>query len=179
MPTYQAGTEVAIEQYGVLKKELEKITSDRRIIAQQMAIAMRYAIKPTFAAFEQYVNAIPVVTGNLRAAVSQKVKKYNLTGNVVGLVGFYRERRGKRSPDQKGRDRAYHQHLVEYGTQYRKTSSGANRGASPRGGTKGIQPLTLAYKQTIGIVNSRLVQKTPKVLEATYRKLEKIKAKGR
>lgn len=174
---YAAGTQVSIPQYAELQRELSKITTNRKIIAQQMAIAMRFAVKPTKKALERYVNNLPVYTGNLRRAVASKVKQYNQSGNAVGLVGFFAERKGKRKPDQKGRDRAYHQHLVEYGTKLRKTKTGASRGISPPGGTKGIPPLRTAYKDTIAQINGRLKQKAPKVIEGAYKKLAKFKAK--
>lgn len=177
MARFRKGTEVSIEQYGVLMRELKKITSDKKIISQKMAVAMRFAIKPTFEMFKRYVEGIPKKTGNLASAAASKVKRYNQSGNVVALVGYFKERRGKKKPDKKGRDRAYHQHLVEYGTKMRKTKSGASRGISPPGATPGIEPMTVAYKNTVGQVNSRIVQKTPGVLKSVYKQLEKIKAK--
>ena len=173
MSQYQQDTEVLIPQYGVLRRTLQEITDDRKLVAEQMAIAMRFAIKPTFRKLEQYVNALPEVTGNLRRAVASKVKKYSKSGNVVGLVGYRKERKGKDKPDERGRDRAYHQHLIEYGTAFRTTKTGASRGISPRGGTKGVPPMTTAYKETIATVNSRLIQKSQKVVDGTYKKLRK------
>lgn len=177
MARFRKGTEVSIEQYGVLMRELSKITKDKKIIAQKMAVAMRFAIKPTFQMFKRYVENIPRDTGNLASAAASKVKKYNRTGNVVALVGYFKSKRSKDKPDKKGRDRAYHQHLVEYGTKMRKTRSGASRGISPPGATPGIEPMSVAYKNTVGQVNSRIVQKTPGVLKSVYRQLEKIKSK--
>ena len=173
---YAAGTQVSIPQYAQLQRELSKITSDKRLIAQKMAVAMRFAIKPTTKALEGIVSAIPRKTGNLRAAVASKVKSYKNSGNAVALVGYVKERRGQKTPDKKGRDRAYHQHLIEYGTKKRKTRKGANRGISPVGATPGVQPIATAYRNTIGNVNNRIKQKTPSVLKSVYKKLEQIRA---
>lgn len=181
MARYHKGTEVEIVNYRAILNELEKITNDKKLIAQKMAVVMRFATKPTYDALERYVSAIPEKTGNLRRAVAnkagQKVKAYKQSGNAVALVGYFKEKKNpKKKPDKKGRDMAYHQHLIEYGTKKRKTKSGANRGLSPRGGTPGIQPMTTAYKNTIGQVDSRILQKTPSVIKSVYKKLEKFKA---
>jgi hypothetical protein len=180
--SYRKGTEVEITQYKAILRELQKITDDKGLIAQNMAVAMRFAIKPTYETFKRYVSGIPQKTGNLRRAVESnagiKVKAYKQSGNAVGLVGYFKDKKNpKKKPDKKGRDMAYHQHLIEYGTKNRKTRSGANRGISQPGGTPGIEPLQIAYRNTIGQVNSRLVQKTPSVIKSVYKKLEKFKAK--
>jgi hypothetical protein len=178
---YVAGTQVSIPQYAQLQRELSKITTDKQLIAQNMAVAMRFAVKPTYETLRRYVSGIPQKTGNLRRAVEDKagikVKAYKQSGNAVGLVGYFKDRKNpKKKPDKKGRDMAYHQHLVEYGTKNRKTRRGANRGISPPGGTPGVEPMQTAYRNTIGQVNSRLVQKTPGVLKRVYKKLEKFRA---
>ena len=182
MARYRKGTEVEIAQYNEIFRALRKITSDKGLIAQKMAVAVRFAIKPTYEALKRYVSGIPQKTGNLRRAVENnagiKVKAYKQSGNAVGLVGYFKDKKNpKKKPDKKGRDMAYHQHLIEYGTKNRKTRSGANRGISPPGGTPGIEPMQIAYRNTIGQVNSRLVQKTPSVIKSVYKKLEKFKAK--
>jgi len=179
---YRKGTKVEIAQYNEIFRALRKITSDKALIARKMAVAVRFAIKPTYETFERYVSGIPQKTGNLRRAVENKagtkVKEYKQSGNVVGLVGYFKDKKNpKKKPDKKGRDKAYHQHLVEYGTKNRRTRSGANRGISPPGGTPGIEPMQIAYRNTIGQVNSRLVQKTPGVIKSVYKELEKFKAK--
>lgn len=171
---YVEGTEVSIPQYAELQKELAKITSNKRLIAQATAGVMRFAVKPTHKSLENIVSAIPRKTGNLRAAVALKVKSYKNSGNAVAMVGFVKERRGNKKPDQKGRDRAYHQHLIEYGTKNRKTRKGANRGISPVGGTPGVKPLLTAYGNTVGNVGSRITQKTPSALQKILKKLEQM-----
>lgn len=177
MPKFHSGTDIAIPQYGVLLQELNRITQDKKLIANKMAVAMRYATKPTFQQLERNVNKVGMVSGNLRRAVSQKVKKYPISGNAVGLVGYFAAGRGKKKPDAKGRDKAYHQHLVEYGTKPRKTGSNANRGRMPVGGSAGFPPLADAYRDTIGQVNNRLIDKSTKVINSLMKQLQK--AKGR
>lgn len=177
MPSFHSGTDIAIPQYGVLLKELNRITQDKKVIANKMAVALRYAMKPTLQQLERNVNKVGMVSGNLRRAVSQKVKKYPVSGNAVGLVGYFAAGRGKKKPDAKGRDKAYHQHLVEYGTKPRKTASNANRGRMPVGGSAGFPPLADAYRDTIGQVNNRLIDKSTKVINSLMKQLQK--AKGR
>lgn len=181
MAKYRQGTEVKIEQYQAILRELNKITDDKKLISQKMAVVMRFATKPTYEALSRYVSAIPEKTGNLRRAVlnkaGHKVKSYRQSGNAVALVGYFKEKKNpKKKPDGKGRDKAYHQHLIEYGTKRRKTRSGANRGISPPGGTPGVEPMAVAYRTTVGQVDSRILQKTPGVLKSVYKKLEKFKA---
>lgn len=181
MAKYRQGTEVKIEQYREVQRALQNITDDKKLIAHKMAVVMRDATKPTYAALMRYVSGIPQTTGNLRKAVldgaGHKVKRYYKTGNAVALVGYFKEYKNpKKKPDGKGRDRAYHQHLVEYGTKNRKTKTGANRGISPPGATPGIEPMAVAYRTTVGQVDSRIVQKTPSVIKSVYKRLEKFKA---
>lgn len=63
-------------------------------------------------------------TGNLLRAVTIKVKRYTKDGNAVALVGFAatgKKRVPKSAKKEKGKDRAFHQGFLEFGTKPRKT----------------------------------------------------------
>lgn len=95
--------------------------------------ALRKAARPGIAALQSQVLALGRVTGNLLASVNKVERKYtnNKAGIPVGLVavGF---RRPVNAGSQKmaesafggsvkyGPNRAYHSHLVEYGTKPRR-----------------------------------------------------------
>lgn len=115
MANRQAVT-VEIPHYKVLLAELEKITTNKKLIAQSMGPTVRYASKPTYDALRSNVSKVGKVTGNLRAAVAIKVKTYSKSGNAVGMVGFVRAGTGSDKQKRKGKSNAYHQHLVEFGT---------------------------------------------------------------
>ena len=110
---------VEIPHYKVLLAELEKITNNKKLIAQSMGPAVRYATKPTYDALRSNVSKVGTVTGNLKAAVAIKVKTYSKSGNAVGMVGFIRAGTGSDKQKKKGKSNAYHQHLVEFGTKER------------------------------------------------------------
>lgn len=96
--------------------------------------ALKKAAKPGKAALEANVRAIGQVTGNLLASITEKGKSY--TNNKfrvpvsVIVIGFRRPVGGgaQRTADSafggsvmKGPNRAYHSHLVEFGTKGRRT----------------------------------------------------------
>jgi hypothetical protein len=65
-------------------------------------------------------------TGNLLRAVTLKVKRYPKDGNAVALVGFAatgKKKIPKGAKKEKGKDRAYHQGFLEFGTKPRQTKS--------------------------------------------------------
>ena len=112
--------------------ELKKLPAD--ISNKYQAKALRKAAKPGKAALEANVRAIGQVTGNLLASVSDRTRKYTnnkakLPVSVV-VIGFRRptgagsQRAAKPAfaggSVQKGPNRAYHSHLVEFGTSGRR-----------------------------------------------------------
>lgn len=113
--------------------ELKKLPAD--ISNKYQRQALKKAAVPGKQALQTNVRAIGQVTGNLLASVSDKGKsytnnKYKLPVSVV-VVGFRRPVGGgaQRSAVPafaggsvlKGPNRAYHSHLVEFGTQGRRT----------------------------------------------------------
>lgn len=95
--------------------------------------ALKKAAEPGLQALRRNVAGLGEVTGNLLAAVTAKSKEYtnNRRGIPVGVivVGFRRPTNAKSQKMatpafaggtvMKGPNRAYHSHLVEYGTQRR------------------------------------------------------------
>jgi HK97 gp10 family phage protein len=95
--------------------------------------AIRAALQPAKARLMQLTPVGP--TGNLRAAIAIKTKRYSKTGNAVGLVGY---RVAGRAPAEsaaggtvlvakgKSKDRAFHQGFVEFGTRQRRVDTFSN-----------------------------------------------------
>jgi HK97 gp10 family phage protein len=112
--------------------ELKKLPAD--ISNKYQRRALKKAAKPGKAALEANVRAIGQVTGNLLASITEKGKSY--TNNKfrvpvsVYVIGFRRPVGGgsQRTAEtafggsvMKGPNRAYHSHLVEFGTKGRRT----------------------------------------------------------
>ena len=106
---------------------------DKRFTAAALKDALQKAIVPAETRLRELTPVGP--TGNLRAAVMSLAKAYTKNGNAVGLIGYRRSsKRGSESAaggkvrvsSGKAGDRAYHQWLIEYGTQARVVSKFSN-----------------------------------------------------
>ena len=107
--------------------------------AQVMAPIIRKAIKPTV----NYLRYITPVgpTGNLKRAVSSKVVQYKQDGVSVGIVGYTRAAKASSASAaggsvRAGKDRAFHQWLVEFGTDERKITQAKPRVYARKSPTK-------------------------------------------
>jgi hypothetical protein len=106
---------------------------DKQFTAVALKDALQKAIAPAESRLRELTPLGP--TGNLRAAVMSLAKAYTKSGNAVGLIGYRRSgNRGavsaaggrvRVSSGSEG-DRAYHQWLIEYGTQARVVSKFSN-----------------------------------------------------
>lgn len=89
---------------------------------KHMGAAIRRTLKPGLTALRSTTPRGP--TGNLRRAISSKVKTY-ANGGAVGLVGYTAAGSGKAKAAggtvKKGRDRAFHMGFLEFGTRDRHT----------------------------------------------------------
>jgi hypothetical protein len=108
---------------------------DKDISLKYQAKALKKAAKPGLDALRQQVGKIGSVTGNLAASVARRDRKYtnNRRGIPVSVevIGFRRptgvgsQRTAKPAfaggSVLKGPNRAYHSHLVEFGTTGRRT----------------------------------------------------------
>jgi len=97
------------------------------ISAKYLGAALRKASEPALKALRAEVDKRKKtsVTGNLRRAISTKVKRYSRTGNAVALIGFAAVS-GKRVPKEgqgRAKDQAFHAGLIEFGTKNRVTKS--------------------------------------------------------
>ncbi len=129
------------------KKEAAKVIGD----------AIKKAIQPAFNRLREVTPVGP--TGNLRRAVSQKVKPYPRTGVAVGLIGY---RRAGSDPSEEtagsvrtGPDRGFHQWWLEFGTKQRGV---------PGRRTKTRQPVAREYDRrspTKPFVRTRVLNGKP------------------
>lgn len=94
----------------------------KRVSATLLASAIAKAIQPTYERLQAITPVGP--TGNLRRAISKKTKAYPKSGNAVGLVGYTRSGTARSESAQggkvqRGKDRAFHQGFIEFGTRRR------------------------------------------------------------
>ena len=91
--------------------------------------ALEKAIEPTFLRLQQLTPLGP--TGNLKRAVSKKIKGYAKDGNAVGLVGYTQAAKGnarsaRGGTVRAGKDRGFHQWWLENGTKERFVTTLSN-----------------------------------------------------
>jgi hypothetical protein len=129
-------SKTAKEQYAL--KTLEEITAQLKRLPREISLkyqsqALRKAAKPGFDALRREVSSLGQVTGNLLASVTRIDRKYtNNKAQIpvsVVVVGFRRPTNAKSQKGAtpafqggtvlKGPNRAYHSHLVEFGTRPR------------------------------------------------------------
>lgn len=94
------------------------------ISAKYLGSALRKAAVPAESALKANVNQLGKVTGNLRRAVTTKVKRYTNTGNAIALIGF-KAVPGRRVPEGGDDESAFHAGLIEFGTKNRTTKKGS------------------------------------------------------
>lgn len=124
---------VSFPELDQLRAKLRELPTN--VQRKYLGAAIRKSLGPGLAALKGTTPKGP--TGNLRRAIASKVKTYR-SGNAAGLVGFVAAGSGKSVPvnggtERKGKDRAFHAGLVEFGTKDRRTkgsfaSSWARRG---------------------------------------------------
>lgn len=127
----QAKNLFALEPLKEVTDALQAMPKD--IALKYQSQALKKAAKPGIEALRRNVAALPQVTGNLLASVSSVTRKYtnnrrNIPVGVV-VIGFRRPTNSKSQKSAtpafaggtvlKGPNRAYHSHLVEYGTKER------------------------------------------------------------
>jgi len=121
------------------ERPLKEVTDALQALPAEMSLkyqakALKKAAKPGLAALQRNVAALGQVTGNLLASVTSVDKKYNNNRQKIPVgvvvVGFRRPTNSKSQKSAtpaftggtvlKGPNRAYHSHLVEYGTKPRR-----------------------------------------------------------
>lgn len=112
--------------------ELERIRAELRALgnkeanAELLGDALEKAITPAQIRLRELTPEGP--TGNLKRAVTSKVKTYPQDGGAVALVGYKRSAVGPSASAQggkvrAGKDRAFHQWWLEYGTRPRRITN--------------------------------------------------------
>lgn len=139
-----AKAQLSLQPFEAVAKALRGLPED--ISKKYQAQALKKASKPGRDALRNEVSKLGQVTGNLLASVSEVTRKY--TNNkqrlpvVVVVIGF---RRPTNAPSQKmatpaftgggvlkGPNRAYHSHLIEFGTKDRTPGISTRRTVNRR-----------------------------------------------
>jgi hypothetical protein len=136
--------------------------------AQKFAPIVRRAIQPMTQTLRSITPVGP--TGNLLRAVDSKVVTYAQTGVVVGVVGFTRAGNGASESAagggvREGRDRAFHQWWLEYGTKERRVTTAKARVYARRSPTK---PFSRRRNGRVELVTGRGVLHTVQELTPTF-----------
>ena len=138
---------VAGVRIGFSFPELEQITKDLRALGDKRATAVLLGDALEKAIFPAQLRLREVTpdgpTGNLKRAITSKVKVYPNDGGAVGLVGYERSGVGSSESAQggtvrAGRDRAFHQWWLEFGTKPRQINRKSVTPYGRRGHTRRI-----------------------------------------
>jgi len=115
-------------------KELQRGFRELRpsLSRKYMGAAIRRSLKPAVSALRG--NVVRGPTGNLRRAISSKVKSYK-SGAAVGLVGFVaagsqKSKSAAGGSVKIGKDRAFHAGFLEFGTKDRAIKTSSIRGGA-------------------------------------------------
>lgn len=126
-----AGIKISAQFPGLeqLRTELLRL-GDRRAMSVILGDALEKAIYPAYLRLREVTPDGP--TGNLKRAINTKVKAYPQDGGAVALVGYERAGQGQSVSAQGGRvragkDRAFHQWWIEFGTKPRQISRLSNK----------------------------------------------------
>lgn len=119
-----------------LQKALGKVF-DNAGLAVTLESALERAIWPAYLRLQEVTPVGP--TGNLKRAVAYKTVAYKRDGNAVGLIGYNRSGVGEsvamagEGSTRIGKDRAFHQWWLEYGTRQRIVTTVSNKKYKRRG----------------------------------------------
>lgn len=153
-----------------------------------IADAIKKAIQPMTRRLREITPVGP--TGNLKRAVASKVVKYRKDGVAVGLVGYNRS--GKQSAAsaaggevKAGKDRAFHQWWLEYGTKERKITIAKARQYQRQSPTR---PFTRTRRRNgvsiteevrgTGILHN-VQERTPTYIASSFNRLGPFRVLGR
>jgi hypothetical protein len=117
-----------------------------------IAAALRKAIAPAVVRLRELTPVGP--TGNLKRAVSSKVIEYKNDGVAVALAGYTRAGRQPSGSAaggsvRSGKDRAYHQWWLEYGTDERKVDKFSSTPYMRRSPTRPYVRTRLGRQETV------------------------------
>lgn len=114
--------------------------------------AVRKAIQPMTRRLREITPVGP--TGNLKRAVASKVVRYAQSGVAVGIVGYTRAGRSDASPAaggsvRVGKDRAFHQWLLEFGTKRRVLTTISNKPYQRKSPTTSFVRVRMGQQETV------------------------------
>ena len=163
-----------------LKNEFKKLPSN--IAARVIGAGFRRAAKPGESALKQVTPRGP--TGNLQRAIKTIVKRYPKNGAAVAVIGYIKagtapSKSAGGGTVKKGRDRAFHQFWIEFGTRdrtvstlastpYQRSSRAENKRLRKALGAKQAKELkeqTQAVKQQGGYIASSFMRLGPFVVK--------------
>jgi hypothetical protein len=126
--------------------------------AKYVGAAVREAIKPAVARLKQLTPRGP--TGNLQRAIASKVVTYPQDGNAVALAGYVRAGKSPSVSAQggkvrAGKDRAFHQGLLEFGTDQRVISKQSPYGGFIASSFKSLGPFRILASGSNGTFTTR------------------------
>lgn len=139
--------------------------------ARTMAAACRRALQPGIAALKKHSPKGP--TGNLQRAVAIKSVTYNATGTGVAVVGYTKAGSGKSKAVQggkvrRGKDRAFHQFWIEFGTKERRIKVPSTSGRFIASSYATLGPFRIFQKSLVK-GGRKVVQSSPKYPKAFFR----------
>jgi hypothetical protein len=140
--------------------------------ATTQAAAVKRAMLPCLAALKR--NTAKGPTGNLQRSIAIKSIRYNNTGTGVAVVGFTKAGTGKSTSAsggkvRKGKDRAFHQFWIEFGTKERRiTKPSALRKYVIASSYDSLGPFTLSRKR-MAKGQRKVVQSNPKYPKAFFK----------
>ena len=161
-----AGVKIAFEfpELERIRTELRAL-GDKRANAVLLGDALEKAIFPAQLRLREVTPDGP--TGNLKRAITSKVKVYPNDGGAVGLVGYERSGQSDSASAQggtvrAGKDRAFHQWWLEFGTKPRQINRKSVKPYDRRGHTRrmrsgkivDVQPHTVEAGQNQYIASS-------------------------
>lgn len=114
--------------------------------------AVRKAIQPMTRLLREITPVGP--TGNLKRAVTSKVVKYAQSGVAVGIVGYTRAGASSSASAaggsvRAGKDRAFHQWLVEFGTKRRVLTKISNKPYQRKSPTTPFTRVRMGRQETV------------------------------
>lgn len=171
--------DISTEELKAMRDEIRRFFPAKQA-AEVLAPIVRRAIKPMTDALRAVAPVGP--TGNLKRAVTSKVVTYKQNGVAVGVVGFTRAGRGSSASAaggsvRAGKDRAFHQWWLEYGTKDRQITKPKNRIYARRSPTKPFARRRLNQWELVigkGVLHT-VQEKTPTYIASSFNKLGPFK----
>lgn len=172
-----AGVSINIntDEFKELRDRLNRFFDPQRA-TPILAAAIRKAIRPMVTRLREITPVGP--TGNLKRAVSSKVIEYRRDGVALGLVGYTRAGRQASGSAaggsvRAGKDRAFHQWWIEYGTDDRRIDTPQPRRYLRRSPTAPFVRTRRGRQETVrgtGILHE-VNERTPTYIASSFKKL--------